>query len=83
MPESGVPCFFCKIVINLVRIKSYDCYGIVLERLKLSGPNAGQKLTHYPGFVRNGYQGAVAQLGERLVRNEEVVGSTPISSTLL
>jgi hypothetical protein len=25
--------------------------------------------------------GAVAQLGERLVRNEEVVGSTPISST--
>ncbi len=25
--------------------------------------------------------GAVAQLGERLVRNEEVVGSIPISST--
>ena len=27
------------------------------------------------------WSGAVAQLGERLVRNEEVVGSTPISST--
>ena len=26
--------------------------------------------------------GAVAQLGERLVRNEEVVGSIPISSTI-
>jgi hypothetical protein len=26
-------------------------------------------------------KGAVAQLGERLVRNEEVVGSIPISST--
>ena len=27
------------------------------------------------------YSGAVAQLGERLVRNEEAVGSIPISST--
>jgi hypothetical protein len=26
-------------------------------------------------------QGAVAQLGERLVRNEEVSGSIPLSST--
>jgi putative endonuclease len=31
--------------------------------------------------IRN-YIGAVAQLGERLVRNEEAVGSIPISSTL-
>ncbi len=29
-----------------------------------------------------GLVGAVAQLGERLVRNEEVVGSTPIGSTI-
>jgi hypothetical protein len=27
------------------------------------------------------YGGAVAQLGERLVRNEEVRGSTPLGST--
>jgi hypothetical protein len=26
-------------------------------------------------------KGAIAQLGERLVRNEEVIGSIPISST--
>ena len=31
--------------------------------------------------LRFGSSGAVAQLGERLVRNEEVVGSIPISST--
>lgn len=30
-------------------------------------------------FRRNRY-GAVAQLGERVVRNDEVVGSIPISS---
>ena len=30
---------------------------------------------------RVGFIGAVAQLGERLVRNEEAVGSNPISST--
>ena len=29
------------------------------------------------------YGGAVAQLGERLVRNEEVRGSTPLGSTSL
>ena len=30
---------------------------------------------------KNKYIGAVAQLGERFVRNEQVVGSIPISST--
>ena len=32
--------------------------------------------------IKVGNSGAVAQLGERLVRNEEVVGSIPISSTV-
>ena len=30
----------------------------------------------------NPFYGRVAQLGERLVRNEEVVGSIPITSTI-
>lgn len=34
------------------------------------------------GVPHDGQHGAVAQLAERLVRNEEVVGSTPISSTM-
>ena len=36
------------------------------------------------GRVRflNRFYGAVAQLGERLVRNEEVSGSIPLSSTI-
>ena len=33
------------------------------------------------GSIAHAMPGAVAQLGERLVRNEEVVGSNPISST--
>ena len=32
--------------------------------------------------VRRVWWGAVAQLGERLVRNEEVSGSIPLSSTI-
>ncbi len=32
-------------------------------------------------IVRRLHGGAVAQLGERLVRNEEVSGSIPLSST--
>ena len=31
---------------------------------------------------KNRFIGRVAQLGERLVRNEEVVGSIPITSTI-
>ena len=33
------------------------------------------------GVQRSSWWGAVAQLGERLVRNEEVSGSIPLSST--
>lgn len=42
-------------------------------------------LTSRPGLrnVRPHGVGAVAQLGERLVRNEEVRGSIPLSSTTL
>jgi hypothetical protein len=39
-----------------------------------------QPASQRPGFI---YGGAVAQLGERLVRNEEVRGSTPLGSTSL
>jgi hypothetical protein len=31
----------------------------------------------------NSYCGRVAQLGERLVRNEEVRGSSPLTSTII
>jgi hypothetical protein len=34
------------------------------------------------GVQRLSWWGAVAQLGERLVRNEEVSGSIPLSSTI-
>ena len=34
------------------------------------------------GCARSKRDGAVAQLGERLVRNEEVRGSIPLSSTI-
>jgi hypothetical protein len=44
---------------------------------------AGGSLTPLPAYAMCAAltAGAVAQLGERLVRNEEVVGSIPISST--
>ncbi len=35
------------------------------------------------GWVKFADNGAVAQLGERVVRNDEVVGSIPIGSTRL
>jgi hypothetical protein len=35
-----------------------------------------------PASPSSTFHGAVAQLGERFVRNEEVVGSIPISSTM-
>ena len=43
----------------------------------------GLRLTWGAGLsiVRRLHGGAVAQLGERLVRNEEVSGSIPLSST--
>ena len=48
----------------------------------LGGPDAGDSI---PGDGSGGRSarrvGAVAQLGERLVRNEEVSGSIPLSST--
>ncbi len=34
-----------------------------------------------PPKKRDGWSGAVAQLGERIVRNDEVRGSIPLSST--
>jgi hypothetical protein len=36
---------------------------------------------HPDSFCRQRLAGAVAQLGERLVRNEEVSGSIPLGST--
>ena len=33
-------------------------------------------------FVSGGRDGAIAQLGERVVRNDEVRGSIPLSSTI-
>ncbi len=37
------------------------------------------KITEHAEVVRDG---AIAQLGERIVRNDEVVGSSPTSSTI-
>src|SRR5664279_4661630 len=36
-----------------------------------------------PTFMRGGHDGAIAQLGERVVRNDEVGGSIPPGSTTL
>src|SRR5450432_2275504 len=36
-----------------------------------------------PMFIRGGRDGAIAQLGERVVRNDEVGGSIPPGSTTL
>ena len=36
-----------------------------------------------PPAVKHGFGGDVAQLGERLVRNEEVTGSIPVISTIV
>ena len=41
-------------------------------------PIAGRLLT-----IRGGHDGAIAQLGERVVRNDEVGGSIPPGSTTL
>src|SRR5580700_4954565 len=41
----------------------------------------GPKWPHSPEGAILPFGGAVAQLGERLVRNEEVRGSTPLGST--
>ena len=38
-------------------------------------------LTRCPGFATSLPVGAVAQLGERVVRNDEVRGSIPLGST--
>lgn len=38
-------------------------------------------LTSCGGYATSRADGAVAQLGERVVRNDEVVGSIPIGST--
>jgi hypothetical protein len=52
-----------------------------------SRPRSRQGLLNYTGCNARGgrgmatWCGAVAQLGERLVRNEEVSGSIPLSST--
>ena len=47
----------------------------------------GQKLLFRLSLTDQGFAfspwGAVAQLGERLVRNEEASGSIPLSSTIL
>src|ERR1700722_10430425 len=43
-------------------------------------PTRQKPAAFWPGFILGG---AVAQLGERLVRNEEVRGSTPLGSTSL
>ena len=47
-----------------------------MRRRLVGGCSPGRRLTREKG-------GDVAQLGERLVRNEEVVGSSPIISTIL
>ena len=48
--------------------------------LALSVVDTGVRHQH---FAAHSWDGAVAQLGERLVRNEEVRGSIPLSSTTI
>jgi hypothetical protein len=46
----------------------------------VTGSRTADKLIKYR-FPPAGGSGAIAQLGERIVRNDEVVGSIPTSST--
>ena len=61
--------------------------GVYADRASLTGHTPGPKWPHSPHISSNVASlligGAVAQLGERLVRNEEVRGSNPLGSTIL
>ena len=55
--------------------RCFELTGLLLRlKVSISAPSAG--------FVCTKPRGAVAQLGERLVRNEEASGSIPLSSTI-
>ncbi len=54
---------------------------IDLEQRVTSGPARRTLIKLFCGFVVFVTRGAIAQLGERIVRNDEVVGSIPTSST--
>ena len=56
-----------------------DCRGLLVSAA-LSALDGAARMAGRPGHDRS-QGGDVAQLGERLVRNEEVVGSIPIIST--
>jgi hypothetical protein len=59
-----------------------------LKPVSLTGQTSGPKWRHSLGNACNGgvavaFGGAIAQLGERVVRNDEVGGSIPPGSTIL
>jgi hypothetical protein len=63
--------------------KTGDCVDSYTSRLYIYDIVVINTLAFSPVLPSlRGISGAVAQLGERLVRNEEAVGSIPISSTL-
>jgi hypothetical protein len=59
--------------------------GEFVKTLAAPGCNLGNERRKEAGKMKtptsNSCDGAIAQLGERIVRNDEVVGSSPTSST--
>src|SRR6185437_12666670 len=70
-----------------VLIQDYNKeYGYQNEhRVKFVGAALILRVSHHAGKIESSTffssRGAIAQLGERIVRNDEVVGSIPTSST--
>jgi hypothetical protein len=62
--------------------KTGDCVDSYTSRLYIYDIIVKNTRGFSPVLPSGGTSGAVAQLGERLVRNEEVSGSIPLSSTI-
>jgi hypothetical protein len=66
--------------VRSARYEMLFCYNLAKMPSRTSVSNCG----NYGDDGNSGNPcGAIAQLGERIVRNDEVVGSIPTSSTIL
>lgn len=78
MPKAGLKYYY-----NALSLNSVDDFqdNILLRFFRLSGERPEHIVKVAVLVLLNKFFGAVAQLGERFVRNEQVVGSIPINST--
>ena len=80
----GLSCWVSDAVVrraNALRVAALTTLRGLLVSAALAARDALAPLRGAPRAGANRLGGDVAQLGERLVRNEEVVGSIPIIST--